>query len=99
MRKTSGHLAEAGNGLCPFQELDSIWGCSALHPTRISFPNLFTLSWSEVRQQASQWRDGLARPVWVWREGLFLVALNMVVFSPTPRPATASVSLIMCFIS
>ena len=43
MRKTSGHLAEAGNGLCPFQELDSIWGCSALHPTRISFPNLFTL--------------------------------------------------------
>ena len=72
MRKTSGHLAEAGNGLCPFQELDSIWGCSALHPTRISFPNLFILSWSEVRQQASLWRDGLARPVCLGLEGGFV---------------------------
>ena len=72
MRKASGHLAKAGNGLCPFQELDSIWGCSALHPTRISFPHLFTLSWSEVRQQASLWRDGLARPVCLGLEGGFV---------------------------
>ena len=72
MRKTSGHLAEAGDGLCPFQELDSIWGCSALHPTRISLPSLFTLSWSEVRQQASQWRDGLARPVCLGLDGGFV---------------------------
>ena len=72
MRKTSGHLAEAGNGLCPFQELDSIWGCSALHPNRISFPNLFILSWSEVRQQASLWRDGLARSVCLGLEGGFV---------------------------
>lgn len=79
MRKTSGHWAEAGNCLCPFQELAVCGDATCIRLASSSLCVYF--SCSEVREQASGW----GKPGWPVCFGLdggfcSLFLYTMVVF-------------------